>query len=40
MRILKFTFKNEAIWMMVFSLGLLLIGLVVILILLLTRLSR
>lgn len=28
MRILRFTFKNEAIWMIVSSLGMLLIGLV------------
>jgi len=32
MRILRFTFKNEAIWMLIFSLGLFLIGLVVTLI--------
>ena len=40
MKILKFTFKNEAIWMMIFSLGLFLLGLVVTLILLLTRMAR
>jgi hypothetical protein len=32
MRLLRFTFKNEAIWMLIFSLGLFLIGLVVTLI--------
>ena len=32
MRLLRFTFKNEAIWMLVFSLGLFLIGLVITLI--------
>ncbi|MGZ8843664.1 MAG: hypothetical protein ACXW18_08375 [Pyrinomonadaceae bacterium] len=40
MRMLRFTFKNEAIWMLISSLGLLLIGLVVTLILLLTRIAR
>jgi hypothetical protein len=37
MKILRFTFKNEAIWMLIFSLGLLLIGLVITLVLVLTR---
>jgi hypothetical protein len=37
MRILKFTFKNEAIWMLALSLGPLLIGLAIILISVLTR---
>lgn len=32
MKILRFTFKNEAIWMLIFSLGLLLIGLLITLI--------
>ena len=32
MRLLRFTFKNEAIWMLIFSLGLFLIGLVITLI--------
>jgi len=32
MRLLRFTFKNEAIWMLMFSLGLFLIGLVITLI--------
>ena len=37
MRLLRFTFKNEAIWMLIFSLGLFLIGLVITLVLVLTR---
>jgi hypothetical protein len=40
MKILRFTFKNEAIWMLIFSLGLFLIGLVVTLILFLARTAR
>ena len=40
MRILRFTFKNEGKWMMIFSLGLFLIGLVVTLILYLARTAR
>jgi len=32
MKILRFTFKNEAIWMLISSLGLFLIGLVITLI--------
>jgi hypothetical protein len=32
MRLLRFTFKNEAIWMLISSLGLFLIGLVITLI--------
>jgi hypothetical protein len=37
MRILRFTFKNEAVWMMILSLGLLLIGLVLALVVFLAR---
>ncbi len=37
MRILRFTFKNEAIWMMVISSGLVLLGLIGILIITLAR---
>jgi hypothetical protein len=37
MRLLRFTFKNEAIWMLIFSLGMFLIGLVVTLIVVLAR---
>jgi hypothetical protein len=37
MKILRFTFKNEAIWMLVFSLGMFLIGLVITLVLVLTQ---
>ena len=37
MRILRFTFKNEAVWMMIFSLGLSLIGLVLALVVFLAR---
>jgi hypothetical protein len=37
MRILKFTFKNEAIWMLILSLGPFFIGLAIALILVLTR---
>ncbi len=37
MRILRFTFKNEAIWMLIFSLGLFLIGLAITLVLVLAR---
>ncbi len=37
MRLLRFTFKNEAIWMLISSLGLLFIGLVIILIGVLAR---
>ena len=33
MRLLRFTFKNEAIWMLIFSLGPLLIGLAILLVL-------
>lgn len=36
MRILRFTFKNEAIWMLILSMGMFLIGLVVTLIIVLT----
>ena len=37
MRILRFTFKNEAIWMLISSLGLFLIGLVITLIVVLAQ---
>ena len=37
MRILKFTFKNEAIWMLISSLGMFFIGLVILLIAVLAR---
>ena len=37
MRLLRFTFKNEAIWMLIFSLGPLLIGLAILLIVVLAR---
>jgi hypothetical protein len=37
MRILRFTFKNEALWMMILSLGLPLIGLVLALVVFLAR---
>jgi hypothetical protein len=37
MKMLRFTFKNEAIWMLISSLGLFLIGLAVTLILVLAR---
>ena len=37
MKILRFTFKNEAIWMLISSLGLFLIGLAITLIVVLTR---
>jgi hypothetical protein len=37
MRLLKFTFKNEAIWMLILSLGPFLIGLAILLILVVAR---
>jgi hypothetical protein len=37
MKLLRFTFKNEAIWMLISSLGLFLIGLVITLVLVLAR---
>ena len=37
MRILRFTFKNEAIWMLISSLGLFFIGLAITLVLVLAR---
>lgn len=37
MRLLRFTFKNEAIWMLLSTLGLFLIGLLIILIGVLAR---
>jgi len=40
MRLLKFTFKNEAIWMLIFSLGLVLLGVAVAVIVALARLDR
>jgi hypothetical protein len=37
MRILRFTFKNEAIWMLISSIGLFLLGLVITLVVVLAR---
>jgi hypothetical protein len=37
MKILEFNFKREAVWMLIFSLGLLLIGLVLALVVFLAR---
>ena len=40
MRLLRFTFKNEAVWMLIFSLGLVLLGVALTFIVALARLIR
>jgi hypothetical protein len=40
MKLLRFTFKNEAAWMMIFSLGLLAVGFLFLLVVLFLRSSH